>query len=137
MPCRVCYNSTTTCSSCFPNSTLSLWYNYKCISQSECAIGHYINYVNGSCDSCPVQCDQCVSLVSCSVCADGFFLYSNTCIPTCPNITYNDTSTKTCLPCLNCVTCSSINTCTSCKNIEYLYLGVCYGTCPNGLYPNT
>lgn len=95
-PCRICHNSTTTCSSCFPSSTLPLWYDFKCISTSECAIAHFVNSVNGSCDACPIQCQQCLSLTNCSACSSGFYLYANTCITTCPNITYPKNSTLTC-----------------------------------------
>lgn len=133
-PCRICYNSTTTCSSCFPNSSLYLWYDYKCITESECAIGHYINSTNGSCNTCPSQCLQCVSLTNCSTCADGFYLYANTCIATCPNITYPDNSVKKCQTCVGCVTCTSLSACTSCVTNFYFYLSTCLASCPTGTF---
>lgn len=106
-PCRICYNSTTICSTCYPNSTLPLWYDYKCISNLQCVIGHYINSVNGSCDACPNQCQQCFSLTNCTACIVGYYLYANTCITICPNITYQNNNTLTCDSCIGCVTCTT------------------------------
>ncbi len=116
-PCRICFNSTTICSACFPNSSYPLWFDFKCISNSQCVIGHYINSVNGSCDPCPTQCQQCTSLTNCSACSTGFYLFAHSCISTCPNITYRNNSTLTCDTCVGCVTCTSVNTCTSCRSI--------------------
>lgn len=87
-PCEVCYNSTTTCQTCFANGSLPLWYNYGCISMEQCTMGYFANTVNGSCDECAGECEECSSLTSCSACVDGYFLFAQECLTECPNITF-------------------------------------------------
>lgn len=137
LPCKICYDSTTTCSSCFANETYNLWFNYGCISADQCAIGHFVNSVNLSCDACPSECERCVSLLNCSSCSEGYYLYSDQCKTTCPNTTFKNEDDRTCDICLGCVTCSAENQCTTCQIDQYLYGGQCYSICPDSLFPTT
>jgi len=112
-PCNVCYNDSTTCSTCIANISTPIWYNYNCISEAQCPIGKFVNKANSSCNLCPSSCISCTSDVACTACQPTFTLYQGQCLDQCPNITYEDN--RICLACQGCNTCDGgyIN-CTSC-----------------------
>jgi proprotein convertase subtilisin/kexin type 5 len=62
-------------------------------------------------------------------------LTENGCIPFCPDGTYPDTKTNSCLACASiCKTCIDKNSCTSCPNQTYLFQNNCTLKCPNRTY---
>ena len=74
-PCNLCQNSSTTCASCFLNSSAPVYYNQYCIDSASCPIGHYVNTTNSSCEVCSTNCTACTGAAICSACNTNFYLH--------------------------------------------------------------
>jgi len=134
--CLTCL-SAVVCLSCLSN-TYYFANNQSCLS--ACPIGYYIA-LNSSCLACPLECRQCVlrnSVLVCSSCQTGLYLFNGNCTSNCPTSTKNYVILPPyCLPCLDgCLTCNSINTgdCLTCQIGYSLYAGMCLINCPEGYY---
>ena len=119
-----------------------------CIKKEDCGDGSYVS--KDWCYDCNSECQTCSSLVNCSSCATGYYLFNNTCSTNCPkgmvkidNICINSSTcldhlyieNDKCLPCSDsCGNCSSQTTCTTCKSSTYLLFGQCVQDCPEGYY---
>lgn len=108
--------------------------NSTCMIQ--CPNGTYptISSPTNLCTACPISCQICGSLTTCSKCQSGYFLYNNFCYISCPaNSTIANSTTRVCDPCsISCSTCSTATTyCTSCPNSLVLTNGTCLNTCPS------
>jgi hypothetical protein len=118
----------------------------KCEDSSNCAScdrGYYL-LTTSRCEACPIECETC-ELVNgravCTVCAQGFYMYENACLNTCPKNFYSISSTRTCSACDNgryssegsckvcpnlCKECLSDTICTVCtQNAELNYSSLC------------
>ena len=51
--------------------------------QTYCFIGQYKNMTTHRCEQCKVECSQCVSLLGCTKCISGYYLYNGTCLTGC------------------------------------------------------
>lgn len=57
----------------------------------------------------------------------------STCINSCPNSTYLDSTINLCITCSpNCTNCTSALNCMSCSSSSILYQGYCISSCPSG-----
>ncbi len=94
-----------------------------------CINGYY--EVNLDCTQCYGGCTTCKgSAYNCSACAGGYFLEDNSCIETCPEGKFQDTSTGSplCTSCnAVCKTCSgsAATDCVTCADGWYLVGGEC------------
>mgnify|MGYP000876556740 FL=1 len=99
------------------------------------------------CYLCHTTCRKCtgVAATQCTACYSTMFLYSGTCVRTCPPGFWGDTATSTCKNCYSsgsspytCATCigPANNECVSC-NTGYLYSGQCLASCPTGYYADS
>lgn len=121
----------------------------KCLD--SCVANQYLmgeceEFSGPSCKPCDDACNGCTGGTDklCSDCADGFFrLLDSTkrCVKTCPPHTYQDDSTKECVPCAaTCDTCTGPgeNACKSCLPGGSLFLDskitTCVGECPDGTF---
>ncbi len=84
---------------------------------------------------------ECSSLTTCTKCKEGFFLDNNTCTERCPDATYADDITNTCLACdsatAKCLTCKfKADFCLTCVvDVTIFYkLNSCVTNCGDGYY---
>lgn len=137
--CLACDISCLTCTGLATNCTLCatgyVTNGTAGVCTNTCMIGT-VPY-NGAC-GCRVDCLTCSGTASnCTSCdpASAFYAYyySNQCLGSCPNGTYD--SSKTCIGCpFGCSTCTSATVCQSCNNTYYLYNSGCVTTCPAGTF---
>lgn len=85
LPCKTCSTPTTSCLSCYTNSSLvaaQIYFsNASCVS--VCGNGFYLDSVTNSCTTCPTPCSTCQSSSVCYTC-NSSFLYVNSCLLSCP-----------------------------------------------------
>ena len=48
-PCKTCGATINTCTECFLNSIVPIFYSNTCINSSQCTTGHYVDTANSSC----------------------------------------------------------------------------------------
>jgi hypothetical protein len=144
MPCRTCSSTTSTCTACYNDSTIttSNYFNSgtsKCVD--ACETGYFADSSQMKCNQCSSVCLTCQILsTNCTSCnSTSSFPYLNktgtagTCLSTCQSGMYADTnqSPTLCVNCVGpCVTCTSQTACLSCTSGTYLYLTSCLATCP-------
>ena len=132
-PCLSCLNSSY-CVSCL------FGINYKGSCKSNCPTGFFTdssNSTNIKCSPCSVTCFSCVSsATNCSSCFSSFYLKNATCVSSCGEAFYLDSTIFKCFSCIApCYNCSSAALCLSCINNSYiLYYGQCLTVCPDGTY---
>jgi proprotein convertase subtilisin/kexin type 5 len=82
-PCLTCSNIQTNCTSC--NSTiLSPYYLLQGSCLQICPNYTFSNPNGWICSTCVSPCEMCSTNASCSSCANGYNLYNQTCLLTCP-----------------------------------------------------
>lgn len=115
-------------------------YNQDCLLSCPGSIT-YPNTVNKSCDSCPQNCTNCQgnsTLVTCTVCNNGYVMDGTGCYLSC--VTSGTFAVSgICQGCSSlCKTCSvTYINCTSCHSNStnpYLHNNNCISVCPNGFY---
>jgi len=74
------------CSKCIENPA-------KC---TRCIDGYY-STTTGQCDECHPACYNCSSDTNCLFCKEGFYLYEENCIPSCPSSTITDDEKRACI----------------------------------------
>jgi proprotein convertase subtilisin/kexin type 5 len=123
--------------------------NNRCLQ--SCPTGTIANTTPvAQCKLCSTGCATCNTFVdNCTACTSGLFLQSSTnttktCLQSCQDKLYADSSTMSCLPCRSpCLTCSTLSLCQSCINVTgsqeqtYYYQQSCLLTCPDTTFPNT
>ncbi len=127
--CATCSIVTTNCTSCKTKNLLG----NACIDTCPSS---YVP-IGKLCVSCASPCYTCSSITtnctSCVAQSPALYLSNNLCISSCPNYTYPNTSTLSCLPCVDpCLTCTTKSTCSSCVNGYFYYQQACLTTCPDG-----
>lgn len=133
--CLTCVGTIDTCTAC---ASPAVYYNGSC--QSSCPPGGSLAPYLGICTPCSSNCVTCLNAInnctSCSLNSSFPFLVNNTCISTCPDYYYNQSSTGSCFSCvsanINCKNCSSISTCYSCDTAFVLYNSNCINYVPTG-----
>lgn len=86
---------------------------------------------------CPAECSTCLSYISCTSCAAGFYLSGNQCVAECPPSNIPNPVTRKCMSCPNnCQTCGQ-NGCAQCTSSHYLFNNTCYIACPAFTYEST
>lgn len=143
-PCATCKDSGTTCLSCTSGNVL---YYTEATCSNSCPNGEY-DGGSQKCKPCSIYCQTCTNSASnCQSCKSlggiGYYLNGTSCIATCPDGTFKNTSTLKCDSCPSaCATCfgSALTKCYSCKNDGtnnyYLLYGTytCNQTCSAGQY---
>ncbi|EAS05890.2 zinc finger lsd1 subclass family protein (macronuclear) [Tetrahymena thermophila SB210] len=136
---------------CRPNSILEY-------DQCSCKTGFFD--INGNCDSCSQNCDQCTSQSACTLCSSNYYLFiDSTCVSSCPKTFLVDSSNTKCIcrpnsflqdnkcicnsgflelngECLqcpqNCEICASLTNCLTCSSSYYLNVDKsCVSQCPD------
>ena len=129
-PCDACYAGCGTCSGPFPQNCSACLPNLFFNSDSECV-------------GCDTACSVCSGSTpnQCSVCNPGYFLQpaSTTCLSTCPDGYYKDTTNNICAACHTaCSACtgSSNTECSTCNPGYFLQpppaTTTCINSCPPG-----
>ena len=135
-PCLTCSGSITSCVTCISGDYL---YGTTCVSTCPSTTVAVSTASPPQCEDCGPNCKTCTSanVDVCLTCATGYFLYSSTCINTCPTGTYQ--SGTNCYSCdTTCLTCSGPNNneCTSCNTASatngVLLNNYCVASCPSG-----
>ena len=98
-PCLTC-TSLNNCITCDTGNKL-LYGQQTC--QSSCLLGQYDDG-NGRCQKCSIYCSNCTgsadNCLNCTILGGvGYYLSGSSCIATCPNGTYANTSTLECSAC--------------------------------------
>lgn len=147
--CSICTNSgLNACSSCRNASNGTIY--YKHIGATTCGLGcpdgQYISAgIPNLCQPCSSACITCASNpenctnVNCSL---NFFFLNNSCLRTCPDNYYPNSTLRQCIQCdQGCQTCyaSGLNACTRCNSLAngtqyYLQIGIdiCSSSCMPG-----
>ena len=139
--CSQCTGSANTqCSACKsgyflqPSSTACL---------NSCPTDSSKDTTNNVCVQCHASCSQCTgsSNTQCTACKSGYFLQpsSTTCLDSCPDGSYKDTTNHICPPCdTSCSKCTgSLSTqCSACKSGYFLQPSstTCLNSCPSTGY---
>jgi len=136
------------CTHCILYNTVQYYLNdYSCVD--TCPDGRYkgLNGAEPTCLSCSSNCNTCItSANNCLTCGllGGLssYLYSDhVCYVTCPNNTYAETSTTSCVDCdASCSGCSKTKVnCISCADGYFRIIGqnLCTQTCSLGQYKDT
>ena len=115
-------------------------------SSGECTACKSLYYYSGtSCAACHSYCSVCTGSGNsqCTACKSGYFLQpapSTTCLTTCPNGYWKDTTNNICAPCdIACSNCTGPNSnqCSSCSPEYFQHPSsstTCLSSCPNGYY---
>ena len=110
-PCSSCQITNSTCTSCITGYFLR---GSSCVT--NCSVGEIV--VNNSfCQVCNNNCLTCVStnFSYCTGCQNGSYLSSGTCVASCQNTSYANSTHNLCVACIHpCLTCTSQSQCTSC-----------------------
>jgi hypothetical protein len=124
-PCSTCGNFSNQCLSC--NSSMVL---QGSVCQNNCNIGFYA--LSANCLVCPSVCSSCISNLSCTACASGYYLYINSCITQCPASFPVITSSGSCAACSDpaCMSCDYLNRCSNCSYPKLLLGTTCVSSCP-------
>lgn len=98
--------------------------------------------IAGQCQSCPLNCLNCSSPSSCTLCINKTYLYKQNCLSSCPIGTYNVGSVCSACTLPFCVQCSAVNATQVCKVCDpnsgtLLLNGGCIFTCPANTFSNT
>ena len=110
----------------------------RCVK--TCSPGWFKNDNTDVCDSCALQCLECLGTSSrCTKCAAPKFLRENTCVDKCMPDEYGFIPTRECRKCDTsiCVTCSdgsNDKNCTSCKEPKALKNGKCEDSCGPSMF---
>ena len=109
-------SSQNMCTSCKGTKIL---FNGKCLS--ECPVGYYLN--ENKCIPCTPPCIDCLSSTICMKCSSPLFNLGNECVSgfLCPDGTYSNTNTLSCLPCSSiCSTCHgpTKSDCIKCNHLK-------------------
>lgn len=156
--CSVCTGATLNdCSKCRTvnnSGTLTPYYKEvtNTICGTTCPTGQFISSsINNTCAVCDPGCIACsISSANCTInaCSTGFFYFAlnSSCISTCPNNYYANSTTGICTQCTaGCQLCSGggLTACTQCQitaaNVSYykiIDINTCTTVCPPGQYPN-
>mgnify|MGYP000884204247 FL=1 len=143
------FNSSGTCVACDISCLTCISIANNC---SLCATGYVTNGTAGVCTNscsigsvpyngvcgCEVDCLTCTGTASnCTTCNPSSqyyaFFYSNKCVGSCPNGTYNASFNCTNCP-VGCSNCTSATVCTVCSSGYYLYNDGCSTNCPAGMF---
>jgi len=123
--CLSCNPSCLTCNggsddNCLSCNTGSIFYKSACIASCPAA---KFKDTSTSCADCPTGCSTCSSLVSCSACAQNYYLFGIQCL--------------SCNP--TCLTCNGgLNTnCLTCNVGSLLYYSSCISSCPSATFQDT
>ncbi|KAL4494811.1 hypothetical protein ABPG73_004251 [Tetrahymena malaccensis] len=106
-------------------SGLNIFANYKKECILNCPPGYFKNKISNdrySCDLCPPNCSNCVSLNECTECTASYFLQKNiqqTLCQKCPD---------------QCNSCTEENQCTSCMDGYFLDNNKCVNVCSGSQY---
>ena len=154
--CDACHAACTSCTSSGLNScqacgNISSTIYYKFIGadtcNTSCPDGQFINasYPN-FCQKCSPNCITCInSSDTCTNvnCSKNYYYLNNSCLATCPDNYYTDTTLRKCIQCTaGCQSCfaSGLTSCTKCNAVStvqyYLQIGVttCSSSCNTGEY---
>ena len=132
MECGKCDASCSTCVGPNPHECLScdsplVLDTHRCVK--ECPSSS-VN-VNGQCEACPADCDQCSSPKHCTKCSSGHYLYKpepEKCPKQCPQGYYGNGGV--CKLCKSpCSECSSVDKCLSCIRNYRIQDGTCQPCC--------
>lgn len=131
-PCATC-SSATICITCIQYYIFS---NGFCIS--NCAVNQIP--LNGICTNCTSPCSTCIDYLtyclSCLTLNPPVFLSGSSCLNTCPDTFYANSSSLICASCVPpCWTCTSTLTCLSCNSTTHFYQNRCLINCPSGYAP--
>ena len=137
--CGDCHKSCDSCigpldSHCVECSTGHTWNNGRCQVNLNCSKGYFAG--SESCEECGEFCAECLSLETCLLCKDNYYLNDGVCIPSCPSYRYFSQENQ-CLDCsAKCESCygPQENQCTECRNTQLLYKGTCISECPLSTY---
>lgn len=92
------------------------------------------------CLACYYKCRYCwdAQYNTCKQCKSGYYLLNNECLDNCPDGTYADQATSSCLTCPSkCSVCTGpdeTTQCQKCKNPYFYLKDGCYKTCPKGYW---
>lgn len=128
---------------------LTVYWNGTTTCSLNCPTGYYNN--SNICANCSTNCTACLSTNQCTGCIPNYYLYSGSCLASCPSGLYisiasGNLSCEACAPpCLSCVSystyCSSCNTSNLSLN-KFLFVNVsvntstCSSGCPPQYYSN-
>eukprot|EP00930_Biecheleria_cincta_P069288 TRINITY_DN57040_c0_g1_i1.p1 TRINITY_DN57040_c0_g1~~TRINITY_DN57040_c0_g1_i1.p1 ORF type:complete len:3579 (-),score=472.83 TRINITY_DN57040_c0_g1_i1:116-10780(-) len=119
-----------------------LTHDFLC--EPTCAAGYYparLGNIDGHCEPCVGDCNQCSSASLCSECKGGLFLTpSATCASECPDGYFKVPGKNgiggACTMCPeNCETCDNLGKCKVCRGFTHLtHFNQCREECPEGYY---
>ena len=138
--CLTCSLSASNCTSCntsSANPALNISNNLgSCLS--ACPLYFYLSLAATPpqcvlCDNTTYFCSTCSAIDVCTTCIANYYLYVNSCVPTCPaTLTIANPGTWQCDNCsTECATCQGlISNCTTCAAASAFYNGACVTSCP-------
>ncbi len=105
----------------------------------NCPDGYYYqnNGTNNKfCQVCQTPCKNCVNTTMCLSCVNGYFFYNYTCVTSCPDGYYKNSSSNICDICISpCKKCLNKTQCLSC-DIGFWDGTRCTIRCTSGTYGN-
>lgn len=134
--CTPCNSTLSQCKSCsYTNATANtglictlceLPYVVASGACTGCSSSYFYDQATQKCITCNSNCLTCTSLTQCTSCKTGLFMHNGQCLTTCPSGMYADSTTKTCINCvdLNCAVCSSLSQGSQCSACKSAYLFV-------------
>lgn len=135
----VCHTSCATCIgpriddclTCEEEDTV--WSNGRCVE--TCPLGTYND--GSTCAICSPGCRSCLNENQCLLCASGFYLYFEECLPQCPIGFYGEDIMNQCIPCNHGCDYCSRSECIQCEAglILHSEVDACMQECPSGTYP--
>ncbi|XP_064168245.1 proprotein convertase subtilisin/kexin type 5 [Anguilla rostrata] len=140
------------CEPCMPNCELcadahicaKCTENYKLqrglCQKADCEEGQVADPERGECIDCEMGCKTCSpdEPELCSSCVAGYFLYRQQCRRHCPQKTFEDGDSGTCVRCPEpCADCRSKTLCLSCQDEHFLSKDGCVKQCPGGSFRDT
>ncbi|KAL4499147.1 hypothetical protein ABPG72_017049 [Tetrahymena utriculariae] len=128
--CKTCKDKADKCTSCNIGTFLI---DGSC--QSNCPDSTFKNNKLNICENCNSSCLTCSgsSIFECNSCKAGTYLdkSKNNCVTQCPSKYFRDSTSNTCLECIeNCDVCSDFKTCSKCLGGFFLFYGQCLDQCP-------
>ena len=145
----MCFNSSLSSCTVCSNDSSTIYYKWigaTVCSSTMCPDGQFISLtIHNWCQPCSPICVTCSSTAencTSSTCAQNYFFLNNSCLISCPNGYYADSTVRRCLTCeTGCATCfaSGNSSCTVCSSSFYLQIGstTCSAGCNSGEFQNT
>ena len=138
--CNICQGSLPNlCIDCNSEYLINKISSNEAICLSSCEKGKFYNESNFNCENCINNCLECSNSDTCDKCELEYYLLNNTCVNTCPEGYYENSTVCSKCSTENCKTCPN-NVCSECLSefniIKSNENVICSESCPSGYYGN-